>query len=288
MIEWQFEHFKTFTPYQIMQQAAAALAQFEGENTDGKNPKMRHLTEELILNTGHPAWMPDRDSENLDINVEGSVFRNKARLFSSFLICVPPDLLNTEEYEKSIMLTDFGRALASGKISEEEFYRYIIKKFQYPHLAFSDYQKWVDANITLRPLLCIIKTLVGLFERAGKVACFITAKEIYKHLQTLEDENCDIAVNGILLDRKNSVELPYTTEQIRKISEMLAFLSIAGYIYIDSSESSQDKYWLNLVMRHPKEKTMFYLERSAGGAGTGTKKTKVNVIKDVYKTLWED
>lgn len=49
MIEWQFEHFKTFTPYQMMQQAAAALAQFEGENTDGTNPKMGHLTQELIL-----------------------------------------------------------------------------------------------------------------------------------------------------------------------------------------------------------------------------------------------
>ena len=30
MLEWQFEHFKTFTPYQIMQQAAAALLLFEG------------------------------------------------------------------------------------------------------------------------------------------------------------------------------------------------------------------------------------------------------------------
>ena len=40
MIEWQFEHFKTFTPYEIMQQAAAALSLYEGENTDGANPKM--------------------------------------------------------------------------------------------------------------------------------------------------------------------------------------------------------------------------------------------------------
>ena len=42
MIEWQFEHFKTFTPYEILQQAAAVLMQYEGENTDGSNPQMRH------------------------------------------------------------------------------------------------------------------------------------------------------------------------------------------------------------------------------------------------------
>ena len=29
MIEWQFEHFKTFTPYATMQQAAASLMLFE-------------------------------------------------------------------------------------------------------------------------------------------------------------------------------------------------------------------------------------------------------------------
>ena len=155
MIEWQFEHFKTFTPYEILQQAAAVLMQYEGENTDGSNPQMRHLTDDLIVNTGHPAWMPDRDSENLNINMEGSVFRNKARLFSSFLICVPPDLLSSNGYKKSVVLTDFGKALALGKIDEENFYRYIIKKFQYPHLAFSDYEKWVESGITIRPLICI-------------------------------------------------------------------------------------------------------------------------------------
>ena len=40
-------------------------------------------------------------------------------------------------------------------------------------------------------------------------------------------------------------------------------------------------------MRHPLEKTLFYLQRTAGGAGTGTRKMKVNVI-DEYKKLWEE
>lgn len=287
MLEWQFEHFKTFTPYQIMQQAAAALLLYEGENTDGTNPKMGRLTEELTLNTGHPAWMPDRENGNLNVNAEGSVFRNKARLFSSFYICVPPDLLKKDGYGKQIMLTGFGKALAEGRVSEEEFYRYIIKKFRYPHLAFSDYEDWVSEGISVRPLLLIIKALVTLFEKKGRDAAYITSAEIYSFLQPLKDEECKTAVNKIIEARDNGEKETYSSDKVRKINEMLAFLSIAGYVYIDSTQSGEDKYWLNLVMRHPKEKTLFYLQRTAGGAGTGTSKEKVNVI-DIYKNLWEE
>lgn len=286
-MEWQFEHFKTFTPYQTMQQAAAILLMFEGENTDGTNPKMGRLTEALKLNTAHPAWMPDRESGNLNVNTEGSVFRNKARLFSSFYICVPLDLLRNDGYGKQIMLTGFGKALAEGRVSEEEFYRYIIKKFGYPHLAYSDYDDWVREGIAIRPLLLIVKSLVTLFENIGKDAAYITAAEIYAFIQPLKNENCEDAINRIIEARGKEEKQTYSSDKVRKINEMLAFLSIAGYVYIDSTQSGEDKYWLNLVMRHPKEKTLFYLQRTAGGAGTGTSKEKVNVI-EIYKKLWEE
>lgn len=286
MMEWQFEHFKTFTPFETMQQAAAALMLYEGENTDGSNPQMRRLTDELTINTGHPAWMPDRDNGNLSYNSEGSVFRNKARLFSMFYICVPPDLLKSNGYDKQIMLTQFGKALATGKVSEKEFYEYIIKKFQYPHLAYSDYDKWSKSGITIRPLLCIIKTLVSLFENGGVSESYITSSEVYRYLQKLTNEDCSSAVTEILNNRKDALA-PLPSEKVRKISEMLAFLAIAGYVYIDSTDGKEDKYRLNLISRHPKEKTFFFLQRTAGGAGTGTTKTKVNII-DIYKSLWEE
>lgn len=286
MIEWQFEHFKTFTPYEIMQQAAAALLLYEGESTDGTNPKMGRLTEELTINTGHPAWMPARESGNLDINTEGSVFRNKARLFSAFFICVPPDLLKTEGYGKQIMLTGFGKALARGQIKEADFYRFIVQRFQFPHIAYSDYDEWVKSGVVIRPLVIILKSLVELFEQKGFSEAYITASEICKWLQPLESENVISAVSSIIDSRNNSMQYNYSSEQLRKISEMLAFLAIAGYVYIDST-GNIDKYRLNLVARHPKEKTMFFLQRTAGGAGTGTSKTKVNVI-DEYKRIWEE
>ncbi|WP_164999404.1 hypothetical protein [Facklamia hominis] len=54
-MEWQFEHFKTFTPYEIMQQAAASLLIFEGQNTDGSNPKMTNLINELSSQVHNPV-----------------------------------------------------------------------------------------------------------------------------------------------------------------------------------------------------------------------------------------
>lgn len=286
LIAWQFEHFKTFTPYEIMQQAAAALLLFEGESTDGTNPKMARLTEELTVNTGHPAWMPARETGNLHINTEGSVFRNKARLFSAFFICVPPDLLKTEGYGKQIMLTGFGRALAEGKVSEDEFYRFIVKKFEFPHLAYSDYDDWVASGCRVRPLVIILKALVALYEKGGRNSEYITSAEIYKWLQVLPNENVSEAVNGILASRQSESNDTYSSDQLRKINEMLAFLAIGGFIYIDST-GGEDRYWLNLVSRHPKEKTLFYLQRTAGGAGTGTSKTKSNVIESL-KSIWEE
>ncbi len=185
------------------------------------------------------------------------------------------------------MLTDFGHSLARGEISESEFYEYIVKKFQYPHLAYSDYEEWVNSGSTIRPLLLIIKSLVKIFENAGRNAAYITSFEVYKYLQPLTDENCDKAVEEILDARAKGISDSVTGDTIRKINEMLAFLAIAGYVYIDSTEPGADRYWLNLIMKHPKEKTLFYLCRSAGGAGTGTKKTSVNVL-DIYKSMWEE
>lgn len=267
-----------------MVQAAATLLQYEGENTDGSNPRMSRMTRELIANTGHPAWIPRRDTGNLDINTEGSVFRNKARLFSSFYICVPPELLAAEGKPKKIILTEFGKALGQGKIKEKDFYRFIVQRFMYPHPSFDDYEEWKKTGNTIRPLLFILKTLVELFEKHGKEFMYLTSAEIYRYLQPLPNENYVKAVQDIMRARNESEIYPYNTDDLRKINEMLAFLSIAGYVIIDGTQG-ETKYYLNLIARHPNEKTFFYLERSAGGAGTGTKKNKINLI-DEYKKLW--
>lgn len=279
MIEWSFEHFKTFTPFEVMQQAAAALVLYERENTDGKNPKMSDLTETLIERTNHPAWMPVRETENYTFNQEGSVFRNKARLFSSFLICFPPALLAENEKEKEIQLTDFGRALGNGEISEKEYYDFIIMRFKYPHPAFSDYEEWIQSSKITHPFVLILKVMVELFERSGKVESKITVEEIVHFIQKSNDQT-DITkiVDEILEFRTNNESL--LKLESRKIREIMSFLTISGYVLHEG-----DTYALNLVRRHEYEKSFYYLERSAQGAGGGKKRYAENIIESI-KNLW--
>lgn len=169
---------------------------------------------------------------------------------------------------------------------EKAFYEYIVKKFGYPHPAYSDYDLWVNSGRKIRPLLLIIKTLVFLFESYGFDAAYLTSEEVYRYLQPLENEDCSYIIKTIHESRSKDKE-SISSDNLRKINEMMAFLAIAGFVYIDSYKQKVDKYRLNLISVHPKEKTFFFLERTAGGAGTGTKKEKVNVLENLKK-LWTE
>ncbi|MDP9675750.1 hypothetical protein J2W97_001745 [Paenibacillus jamilae] len=284
MLVWQFEHFKTFVPYKIMQQAAASLLLFEGQNTDGVNPKMTRLTDMLTERTGHPKWAIERETDNLDIDTEGSIFRNKARLFSSLYIIVPPELLKKNGQDKEIALTGFGKALGKGYVSEKDYYNFIIQKFRYPHPCYSDYDEWVSKRIIIRPLIYILKTLVWLFENYTHEQAYLTSLEIALFLQSKSQEDEVTASNEILNYRRNETNADKI--DTRKIEEMLALLAISGYVYIDSS-SKKEKYFINLIDVHPWENTHYFYKRTAGGAGTAQKKLSANKL-DLIKELWRN
>ncbi|MED1876668.1 hypothetical protein [Brevibacillus borstelensis] len=288
MLEWHFEHFKTFYTYEIIQQAAVSLILFEGENTDAsKNARMLQLTKLLVENTGHPAWMPARDTGNLEIDNEGgSVFRNKARLLSTFYLCVPPSFLEENGLKKEIVMTNFGKALALGYVSEKEFYDFMIKKFQYPHPAFDNYKEWLESGLVIRPFIFILKTLVKLLESGGYQNAYLTVDEICNFLVPLSSEDEALAASKILENRLNPQPITSAQDK-RKIREMLAFLAMSEYVYIDSTDSRQEKYFLNLIDRHSYEKTYYFHTRSAGGAGTGQKKYKESKLEKIIK-LWEE
>lgn len=278
MLTWQFEHFKTFTPYETMQQAASALDLFEGENTDGVNPRMGSLIQQLGKKTGHPAWMPEMDNDNFTFNDEGSVFRNKARLLSSFFICYPPTMLET----KAVKLTSFGKALSRGAVNEEEYYRFIISRFKYPHPSFSDYEQWKKTGEITHPFLLILKVLVELFERYGLAEAYLEPQEIFHKIQPLsDDDSVSDVVNEIYNNRINGFE--YQREQYRKVAEIMAFLAISGYVCY----CGKDSIALNLIRRHKQGKVFYYLERSSQGIGTGKTRFKENVIDEI-KSLWEE
>jgi AlwI restriction endonuclease len=281
--QWQFEHFKTFVSYDIMQPAAACLVVFEGENTDGSNPQMNKLSRMLIERTNHPSWLADRNTGSLNIDTEGSVFRNKARLFSSLMIVVPPELLRLNNLEKVIKLTEFGKALGLGYVSERQYYEFLIKNFQYPHPAYlQDYEDWVNEDANIRPFIFILKVLVDLYENFGEQQSFLTSNEIFHFLQhETTDSNIESVVDKLIKNRED----PQTFSKVdtRKIEEILSFLAKSGHIFI--KENTVDMYYLNLLEKHSYEKSYYWEKRRAGGAGTGQRKYTENKLEQI-KNLW--
>lgn len=253
-LPWHFEAFRKFLPYEVMQPAAAVLLNYEGEALDPGNPKIKELNNSLKQRTGLD-WTPQRVSQSeIDINTEGDIFRNKGRLLSSLFIVMPKTSSNGK-----LEMLPFGRALGEGRVTKDEYYRFITTHYKYPHPAFEDnWESWIKSKKEFHPLIFIVQVLLNLHKK-GRNAC-LTSKEIALFLHPISDNNeFEAATNSVIKNRENDTETIHkrTDEIDRKISDMLGFLAIAGYVYYDGS-----KVCLNLIGIHPLEKTLYFARRS--------------------------
>lgn len=291
-MNWQFEHFRTFYSYEVMQQAASILVQFNLESTEpSKNLRMSQLTKMLVEYTGHPSWTPNRSSGNLNLDLEGdSIFRNKARLLASLFICVPPDLVKEfgDKYnnQKVIVMTEFGNYLGRGYIKKEEYYDFIFSNFEYPNIAFSDYDEWLKSGFRIKPFKLILKILVRLCEQEGYIATYLTIDEICTYIVPCVEGNIDSCISDILESRKSNIIKEYTQDK-RKITEMMTFMTMSDYIFLDSyTNSSCSLYRLNLIDLHPADKTYYFHTHTTAQAGAGRiqiKRSKMDRIKKILE-----
>jgi len=146
-----------------------------------------------------------------------------------------------------INVTPLGKALATGKISFQEFIKTVSSRFQFPNLTtqYSDYQSWLDNNVVIKPFIEILKVLLELHKQGGLSHSFITEQEVALILvplvPTLTSE--DIA-NEIISFRVGdpSFRIDYlftdfytTPNSLRNIKEFLQFLSIGELLVLSSS-----------------------------------------------------
>jgi hypothetical protein len=257
-LPWNFEAFRRYLPFSKMQQAASVLSLHEKERLDSSNPAMDLLLSDLQQRTGEP-WLPDRKvSDSVDFNVEGDFYRNKGRLLTSFYIIQPKQLV--KEPEPVIMMTEFGRALANGFVSEKEYYNFIVTKFGYPHPAYDDnWKAWKEAGRSLKPLIFILQILVALYEN-GRDHGFVTSEEIATSAYPLsEHAKANKAANDILKSRDaKSTQRQRSDEVDRKINDMFGFLCMSGYTFYDGQSVR-----LNLLGVHPDE-LAYYWEKRKG------------------------
>lgn len=253
-LPWNFEAFRRYLTYDVLQQAAAALLAFEGERLFTDRALMNEFTEQLTKRTGL-AWLPNRTaSEGVLFNVEGSVFRNKARVFTSFYICDPKCILNGTE----LRMTDFGRALGLGYLSQSQFYREILARYEYPHPAYQDnWDAWSQAKIKLRPFVFILDILAEIYaaDKLGELST--TELAAYAHPSPLHASTRGIATTILAARRRGAAPVRERTDKVdRKLGDIIGFLCITGAAYYKGNNIR-----LNLLAVQREEKTHFWEKR---------------------------
>ena len=226
-LPWNFEAFRKFITYEALQQAASTLSMFEGVNYSIESEKNNELSRRLGVRTDL-EWVPDRKvSEAINYDIEGSLFRNKARVLTSLYILDPLEL----QLHNTIKVTPFGRALGSGLITKEEFYKEILFRFEYPHPAYEDnWKKWTEAGKNLQPLLFIIQVLIEL-AKSGEDNNYLEIAELAAYGFFGADNSNgnirEVAKNILTARSGGSNDAALRTDDVnRKIGDMFGFLCI--------------------------------------------------------------
>lgn len=252
-LPWNFEAFRRFLAFDIVQQAAATLCLYDGQPVFNDTILMQEFSDTLSLRTGL-EWLPRRQaSEGVLFNTEGDVFRNKARVFTS-LYLLNPESLKSNVFE----VTEFGKGLGLGFIDEEHFYKEVCARYEYPHPAYDDnWAAWRSAGISLRPLAFILKILLHIYEIDSKGAVSIAELGTHAYSRPFYSDSKEIA-ETIVFSRKQSeaVKRMRSDKVDRKIGDILGFLCMAKLCFY-----KEDRVAINLLDIHHEEKTAFWHKR---------------------------
>jgi hypothetical protein len=254
-LPWRIEAFGEYLTFETLQPAAAVLSLFEGERFSPQNPEIQKLHRILEDRTNKSAWVPKRSgAESLNWNIEGDVTRNKGRVFTSMLIMYPK-----EWEDNKILLTPFGKALASGKVDKTEYYDFLLKNFSYPHPAWKDnWTSWTKAKRSLYPFIYIIQVLLILYQHS-KLSAYLTTEEIADHLHN-DPDHSKVKIKSDKIINARVKKLPSTTprsdEIHRKISDIMRFLCLTQYCYYDGHSIA-----LNTLDYHQLENVTFTVKR---------------------------
>lgn len=257
-LPWNFEAFRRFISYGVMQQACAALLAYENEPLFSDESMLSDFSSRLNKRTG-VEWEPRRKvSEGVLFNTEGSVFRNKKRVFTS-LYTIDPGCFETGK----LVITNFGKALGYGFITEPEYYELLISNYEYPHQAYDDnWMAWNNAEKKLRPLLFLLSIMYAIYEKDGVGT--LNADEIARFaFNSADNLNYKIIAKEILDNRKvlSKAGLSPRSKELkdkidRKINDIFGFLCLSHFAYYEADGIS-----LNLMDKHNEEKTNFWEKR---------------------------
>lgn len=216
-----------------------ALARHEGSQPSSENllKDLAQIKEET------------RTSINLVRTPERNLIRNSGQYWKAF------DLL--ESSSPHIVLSNYGRTLASGGITKSEFAATVIATFELPNAVTqgaNESLKWISHGIKFKPLELIIRIIskIGEFEISEK---FLTKSELVKIVIPLSSvtNNIEDMADTILAYRKSEISIdawpnsaPDSNDH-RMAAEFLLFLEYYGYLVSSDVRKNWDtKYFLHM------------------------------------------
>lgn len=160
-----------------------------------------------------------------------------------------------------IELTDYGRQVASGGVSQSEFSAITIRTFKLPNPYISsahEVEEWLAAKLEIFPLLLILQIVRALNETEGEGR--ITTDELARVVVPLAGESnheLEEFVSAIQSYREDATQFekwPNCTpgaNDMRMLREYLLFLEHYGYLIMDASASCtrfQTPFFYNQVI----------------------------------------
>ena len=160
-----------------------------------------------------------------------------------------------EEAHGKILVSPFGKLLASGEITQIEFATTIIKTFELPNKRIDENAtEWDSIGIKIKPLELILDILSDLSVRSSSNEAFISPRELVKIVIPLAGVNSKLEdyANSIIQHRKGLLDIsawpdcaPSSNDK-RMAREFLLFLSNYGFCHrIQSFKGNEnEKYFL--------------------------------------------
>ncbi len=154
-----------------------------------------------------------------------------------------------------ILLTDYGKKIADGKITPTEFAMSVIKTLELPNPRIeSNIEEW--GTLRIKPLELILRILSLLAENFGVPEAYITPFELYRIVIPLAGINAidETYIEAIYKYRDGKLDIsdwPDCTPEAndkRMAREFLLFLSNYGFCQFDSTESRDfQRFILNVI-----------------------------------------
>ncbi|MCO4815326.1 MAG: HNH endonuclease [Flavobacteriales bacterium] len=187
---------------------------------------------------------------NLVRSTDRNIFRNSGQYWKGL------GMLD-EGRRGQIILSNFGRKLADGEVTQVQFAITIIKTFELPNRFIeTNTSDWDSVGLSFKPFEIILTLIRNLQLKFGNEQGYITTEELIKIIIPLVGDNGtnDEFVEAIVLFRRGKLDTsswpdcaPDSNDK-RMVREFLLYLSNYGFCNaVAGTSNSKEKYYLSSI-----------------------------------------